>query len=101
MQVDSCEAFDFGGQNPACSPNVLEQAKTNGDLSLAVSFFEVTGLMDMFDCAGEFTLLLPVNGKNGCTRSGIPTLLNLSTIRRCYYCVGPGSHRRPVAAAQP
>lgn len=62
LTVRSCDSFDFGGTSLACNPNALEQAATDANLSLAVSLFELAGLSDIFDCAGQFTLLLPVNG---------------------------------------
>lgn len=54
-----CSQFDFtddqtpqdGGED--CSPNVLEEAREDQNLSLIVSLFEVSGLEDIFNCAGE------------------------------------------------
>jgi len=60
--------FDFGGDaaNPesggeGCAPNVLDEARTNPDLSLAVILFERAELTDIFSCPGAFTLLIPTN----------------------------------------
>lgn len=42
-------------------PNIIEVARTNPDLTLAVILFERAGLTDIFSCAGPFTVQLPTN----------------------------------------
>lgn len=44
-----------------CDPNVLETARLNEDLSTFVALLEITGLADIFLCAGPFTCLAPTN----------------------------------------
>lgn len=58
-----CDAYDFGGETDGagCSPNILDTARENSELSLAVILFERAGLTGIFDCAGPFTVQLPTN----------------------------------------
>ena len=59
-----CNAFDFGNPEKGvegCMPNVLEEARSNPDLSLAVILFERAELTDIFTCPGSFTVLFPTN----------------------------------------
>ena len=55
--------YNFGGvtDGDGCSPNILDTARENSDLSLAVILFERAGLTGIFDCAGPFTVQLPTN----------------------------------------
>jgi uncharacterized surface protein with fasciclin (FAS1) repeats len=58
-----CDLYDFGGETDGagCSPNILDTARENSELSLAVILFERAGLTGIFDCAGPFTVQLPTN----------------------------------------
>jgi uncharacterized surface protein with fasciclin (FAS1) repeats len=55
--------YDFGGMTDGenCMPNLLEVARQNADLSLAVVLLERAGLADIFMCPGPFTVQLPTN----------------------------------------
>jgi uncharacterized surface protein with fasciclin (FAS1) repeats len=58
-----CDAFDFDGptDGAGCTPNILDTAREDPDLSLAVILFERAGLMELFDCPGPFTVQFPTN----------------------------------------
>ena len=59
-----CTVYDFGNPEKGeqgCTPNVLEEARSNPDLSLAVILFERAELADIFTCPGSFTVLFPTN----------------------------------------
>jgi uncharacterized surface protein with fasciclin (FAS1) repeats len=58
-----CDAFDFDGptDGAGCTPNILDTAREDPDLSLAVILFERAGLTELFDCPGPFTVQLPTN----------------------------------------
>jgi uncharacterized surface protein with fasciclin (FAS1) repeats len=58
-----CDMYDFGGTSDGagCSPNILDTAREMSELSLAVILFERAGLTEIFDCAGPFTVQLPIN----------------------------------------
>lgn len=59
----SCADFVFvSGGAPNCSPNILDEAKSNPKLSIVVSLFEVAGIQNIFSCPGPFTALFPTNG---------------------------------------
>jgi uncharacterized surface protein with fasciclin (FAS1) repeats len=51
--------LQFEGEN--CSPNALETARKNPNLSIYVDAIEQAGLEEIFDCAGPFTVLAPTN----------------------------------------
>ena len=55
-----CNDFTFDDrrrlQAGECSPNILDSATENLDLSLIVSLFQVAGLDEIFDCPGECRL---------------------------------------------
>lgn len=44
-----------------CSPNPLEVASSNGNLTMFVELIESAGLEDIFNCTGPFTVLAPSN----------------------------------------
>jgi uncharacterized surface protein with fasciclin (FAS1) repeats len=47
---------DTGTQGKNCMPNILETARQNADLSLAIIMFQRAGLEDIFNCPGPFTV---------------------------------------------
>jgi uncharacterized surface protein with fasciclin (FAS1) repeats len=56
--------YDFGGQGTMganCMPNIIDMARTNPDLTLAVILIDRAGLTAIFNCAGPFTVQLPTN----------------------------------------
>jgi uncharacterized surface protein with fasciclin (FAS1) repeats len=58
-----CAMYNFGGSTggDGCTPNVLDTARDDPDLSLAVILFERAGLTDILSCGGPFTVQLPTN----------------------------------------
>lgn len=59
-----CNMFDYEDPESGeegCTPNVLEQARTDPELSLAVILFERAELTEIFTCPGAFTALIPTN----------------------------------------
>jgi len=59
-----CDMFDFGNPESGeegCTANVLDVARTDPELSLAVILFERAELADIFSCPGSFTALIPTN----------------------------------------
>ena len=52
--AEFCDAFDFGGSPDPNSPNILEVASENPELSVIVSLIELTDLDPVFDCPGTF-----------------------------------------------
>jgi uncharacterized surface protein with fasciclin (FAS1) repeats len=52
---------DTGTQGKNCMPNILETARQNADLSLAIIMFQRAGLEDIFNCPGPFTVQFPTN----------------------------------------
>ena len=63
-QIDLCRDFTFTDhrrlQNKGedCSPNILDVASKNPDLSIFVDLIERAGLEDVFNCAGKKQLAL-------------------------------------------
>jgi uncharacterized surface protein with fasciclin (FAS1) repeats len=56
--------FTFDGSataDPNCTPNVLEVAAQNPDLTLSSTLLDRVDLTDIFSCPGPFTALLPTN----------------------------------------
>jgi len=47
-----CAEFDFGGERDPNSPNILDVARENPDLSVIVSLFDSTGLNEVIACPG-------------------------------------------------
>jgi uncharacterized surface protein with fasciclin (FAS1) repeats len=64
---DTCSLYTFnrrrlqttGGQD--CSPNMLDTAANNPDLTTIVSLFKLAGFEDIFSCPGPFTGFFPTN----------------------------------------
>ena len=50
--AEFCDAFDFGGSPDPSSPNILEAASENPELSVIVSLIELTDLDAVFGCPG-------------------------------------------------
>lgn len=61
--VSLCASYDFGGATggDGCTPNILDTAREDPDLSLAVILFERAGLTEILACGGPFTVQLPTN----------------------------------------
>ena len=51
--AEFCDAFDFGGSPDPNSPNILEVAIQNPELSVIVSLIELTDLDAVFGCPGK------------------------------------------------
>jgi uncharacterized surface protein with fasciclin (FAS1) repeats len=59
----SCEIYNFSDVtgDQSCTPTILDTAREDPDLSLAVILFERAGLTEIFSCPGPFTVQFPTN----------------------------------------